>query len=94
VADRKFRSQIGVLQRCVTPEGVNRYNPPLRLRTLSVALREEFMLDLTGILLSSIMMLIVIVRAVQLDSVQPWFQSIKREADPISASKRPWQRQK
>ncbi len=37
------------------------------------------MLDLTGIMVSSIMMLIVIVRAVQLDSRMPWFE---RPSDP------------
>ena len=33
------------------------------------------MLDLTGILVSSIMMLIVIARAVQLDERMPWFET-------------------
>lgn len=37
------------------------------------------MLDLTGILFSSVMMLLVIVRALQLDRAQPWFQAIKRK---------------
>ena len=37
------------------------------------------MLDLTGILVSSVIMLIVIVRAVQMDSRMPWFE---RPADP------------
>ena len=32
------------------------------------------MLDLTGILISSIMMLIVILRAAQWDSRKPWFE--------------------
>jgi hypothetical protein len=32
------------------------------------------MLDLAGIMVSSIMMLIVILRAVQLDSRTPWFE--------------------
>jgi len=32
------------------------------------------MLDLTGILISSVIMLIVIVRAAQLDSSSPWFE--------------------
>jgi hypothetical protein len=42
------------------------------------------MLDLAGILFSSMMMLMVIVRAVHLDSSQPWFQSVKalHEAKP------------
>ncbi len=33
------------------------------------------MLDLTGILVSSVMMLIVIFRATQLDSRTPWFET-------------------
>ncbi|MFL5282239.1 MAG: hypothetical protein ACJ8AW_14950 [Rhodopila sp.] len=36
------------------------------------------MLDLSGILFSSIIMMLVIIRAVQLDRVQPWFQTLKR----------------
>jgi hypothetical protein len=51
------------------------------------------MLDLTGILFSSVMMLMVIIRAVRLDAVQPWFQAIKRKEGPTSANRRPWQRQ-
>lgn len=35
------------------------------------------MLDLTGIVFSSVMMLIVIMRAVRLDRIQPWFQTVK-----------------
>jgi hypothetical protein len=35
------------------------------------------MLDVAGILFSCIMMLMVIVRAVQLDRTQPWFQAVK-----------------
>jgi hypothetical protein len=51
------------------------------------------MLDLTGIMFSSIMMLMVIIRALQLDRIQPWFQTLKA-LPPAPASKRPWQRQK
>ena len=40
------------------------------------------MLDLTGILFSSVMMLIVIVRAVQLDREQPWFQNVEHKTEP------------
>jgi hypothetical protein len=50
------------------------------------------MLDLTGIMFSSVMMLIVIVRAVQLDRSQPWFQKIKRTDEPAPTVKRPWYR--
>ena len=39
------------------------------------------MLDLAGILFSSTMMLMVIIRAVRLDQRQPWFQSIKRNQE-------------
>ena len=35
------------------------------------------MLDLAGIMFSSVMMLMVIVQAVRLDQTQPWFQAIK-----------------
>ncbi len=47
------------------------------------------MLDLTGIMFSSIMMLIVIVRALQLDRTQPWFQTVKATQ---AATKPAWQR--
>ena len=51
------------------------------------------MLDLTGIMFSSIMMLIVIVRALKLDSTQPWFQTVKRkDASAAEAAKHAWQR--
>jgi hypothetical protein len=36
------------------------------------------MLDLAGIMFSSVMMLVIIVRAVRLDRIQPWFQTVKR----------------
>jgi hypothetical protein len=51
------------------------------------------MLDLAGIMFSSVMMLIVIVRAAQLDRAQPWFQAVKRKDAP-PADKRAWQRRK
>jgi hypothetical protein len=50
------------------------------------------MLDLTGILFSSVLMLIVIVRALQFDRTQPWFQKITRKDDPKTASQRAWRR--
>ena len=44
---------------------------------------EEFrMLDTLGILISTIMMLIVIFRAVRLDRVQAWFQTITPKDRP------------
>jgi hypothetical protein len=51
------------------------------------------MLDLTGILFSSVMMLMVIVRAVRLDRLQPWFQAINRSESDGSKSPQPWRRQ-
>jgi hypothetical protein len=51
------------------------------------------MLDLTGIVFSSVMMLIVIVRALQLDRAQPWFQKVKRREAPTPDHQRAWQRQ-
>lgn len=50
------------------------------------------MLDLFGIMFSSVMMLIVIIRAVQLDRTKPWFQAVKRKEAPTPAGKRAWQR--
>jgi hypothetical protein len=50
------------------------------------------MLDLLGIMFSSVMMLMVIIRAVQLDRSQPWFQKVKREDAPAAAEKRVWRR--
>lgn len=52
------------------------------------------MLDLTGILFSSVMMLMVIIRAVKLDSAQAWFPALKRNDVPVSTAQRSWQRQK
>jgi hypothetical protein len=39
------------------------------------------MLDLLGILFSSIIMFLVILRAIQMDSLQPWFKPPKVGAD-------------
>jgi hypothetical protein len=51
------------------------------------------MLDLAGILFSSVMMLFVIVRAVQLDRSEPWFQTISRKKEDAGQSApRPWRR--
>jgi hypothetical protein len=49
------------------------------------------MLDLTGILFSSVMMIMVIMRALQLDRSQPWFQKIKRHED-VKPDKQPVRR--
>jgi hypothetical protein len=41
------------------------------------------MLDLTGIMFSSVLMLIVIVQAVRQDRIQPWFQAFKPKTKPV-----------
>jgi hypothetical protein len=50
------------------------------------------MLDLAGIMASSIMMLLVIVRAVQLDNIQPWFQRPKQMVETGKAKPTGWRR--
>lgn len=52
------------------------------------------MLDLTGIMFSSIMMMMVIFRAVQMDRSQPWFQAVKRKDDTAAKEQGAWRRQK
>jgi hypothetical protein len=47
------------------------------------------MLDLLGILFSSIMMFLVILRAIQLDSTQPWFRPPKTGVDRSGLKLRP-----
>jgi hypothetical protein len=49
------------------------------------------MIDIAGILFSSVMVLIIIVRAVQFDRVQPWFQTLPRKDDAGTSTRRPWQ---
>lgn len=51
------------------------------------------MLDLAGIMFSSVMMLFVIVRAVRLDQTQAWFQTIKRKERRAAETTRAWRRQ-
>jgi hypothetical protein len=51
------------------------------------------MLDLAGIMFSSVMMLFVIVRAVRLNQTQAWFQTIKRKERPAAETIRAWRRQ-
>ena len=50
------------------------------------------MLDLVGIMFSSVMMLMVIVQAVRLDQTQPWFQAIKPKGKPGGKTSR-WRKQ-
>jgi hypothetical protein len=47
------------------------------------------MLDLLGILFSSIMMVLVILRAIQMDSTQPWFRPPKTNVDRTGLKLRP-----
>jgi hypothetical protein len=47
------------------------------------------MLDLFGILFSSIMMFLVILRAIQMDATQPWFRSPKTGVDGSGLRLRP-----
>ena len=47
------------------------------------------MLDTFGILVSSIVIFIVIFRAVQLDAMQPWFRPVKSSADSSGLQLRP-----
>ena len=50
------------------------------------------MLDLAGILFSSVMMLIVIVQAVRLDREQAWFQTLSRKPDAAKQKTPTWRR--
>lgn len=50
------------------------------------------MIDLIGIVFSSTVMMFVIIRAVQFDRTQPWFQSIRRRLD--AGATEPRQRQR
>jgi hypothetical protein len=52
------------------------------------------MLDLAGILFSSVMMLVVLVQAVRLDRNQPWFQTVKRREKPAQREAKAWRRQR
>jgi hypothetical protein len=47
------------------------------------------MLDLAGILFSSIIMFLVILRAIQMDSTQPWFRPPKSGRDSSGLRLRP-----
>jgi hypothetical protein len=49
------------------------------------------MLDMAGIMFSSVMMLMIIVRSVRLDRLQPWFQAIERKT-PAGDVTRTWRR--
>jgi hypothetical protein len=50
------------------------------------------MLDLYAILFTSLVMLLVIVRALQADRAQPWFQAVRRQDTPPKADRLSTQR--
>jgi hypothetical protein len=50
------------------------------------------MLDLAGIMFSSVMILFIIINAVRLDRVKPWFQTISRTDSAGNSSPGPWRR--
>ena len=52
------------------------------------------MLDLFGIMFSSTIMMLVIIRAVQLDRTQAWFQSLKGQEIAQKPETRPWSRRR
>jgi hypothetical protein len=70
----------------------SRYSVVEAVHAGGITIGESVMLDLTGILFSSIMMLLIIVRAVRLDSRQPWFQPIKVKARTAAAKTNRWRR--
>jgi hypothetical protein len=51
--------------------------------------QEYRMLDIAGILFSTVMLLIVVIQALRLDRSQAWFQTIKPKSRPAG---RPWSR--
>ncbi len=50
------------------------------------------MLDLAGIMFSSVMMLMVIIQAVRLDQSQPWFQAVKRKGKLLGEKTSLWRK--
>jgi len=50
------------------------------------------MLDVAGIMFSSVMMLMIIVRSVRLDRLRPWFQAIECKK-PVGVATRTWRRE-
>jgi hypothetical protein len=82
-----------MLQRFVTRGGVNLYSASWIFHAVIEKIGGR-MLDLCGIVFTSVMMLAVIVRALQADGIQPWFQTIKRNDAQPSADKRSWQRRR
>jgi hypothetical protein len=58
---------------------------------MSAGTTEFLMLDLLGIVFSSGIMFLVILRAIQLDSLQPWFKPPKLGTDSSGLRLRPEQ---
>jgi hypothetical protein len=52
------------------------------------------MLDITGILLSCVAVLWIIVQATKRDRTEPWFQTVKDAVKAKSAPPAPWRRQR
>ena len=50
------------------------------------------MLDLAGIMFSSVIMVMAVLRAVQLDRTLPWFEKVNANEVSVATNKRPWQR--
>jgi hypothetical protein len=49
------------------------------------------MLDIVGILFSTVMIVYVVLQAIKLDRIQAWFQALKNDAAP-AADHRTWNR--
>ena len=73
----------------VTCGWVGRYNQVGDLFAVRCVnqLRQTLMLDLLGILVSGIMMVVVALRAVQLDASKDWFQRSKPKAENATADR-------
>ena len=50
------------------------------------------MLDVAGILFSTVMIAYVVLQAVKLDRVQAWFQVLKSDDTASAGGPRPWKR--
>lgn len=50
------------------------------------------MLDLFGITFTSLAVLLIAFQALRRDRAEPWFQTMKRKADPKAAKQTPWRR--
>ena len=50
------------------------------------------MLDNAGIIFSTVMMLVVMIRAIRLDREQPWFQTLQLKRQGANEASRPWSR--